>query len=407
MKNEWKKVFVMNKPIKAAERFDWTLCLLLFLFFIISCAAIYSGQASGQYEGNFVLSQIKNYAVGMAIIGIVMYFDSEQIKKLSWILYGIGILLLIGLFIAPLELVPNIKGARLWYRIPLLGSFQPSEFVKIFLIITLSRVIVTHYEKYSVKTLKNDFFLLLKLGAATAVPLGLIIIEDLGTALVIIAILTGIILVSGISWKVIVPIYGLGGIFAGFILYLVIWAPEVLQKYLKVETYQFFRIYSWLDPAGHKQGAGLQLYKSLQAIGSGLLTGKGFGKRQVYIPDSHTDFIFSVIGEEYGFIGGSIVISLFFLLIYHLTKTALETKDPFNTYICVGIISMITFHVFQNIGMTIQVLPITGIPLPFISYGGSSLMGNMMAMGLIFSIRYHHKAYMFASDSKYVAKRAN
>ncbi|WNS75905.1 FtsW/RodA/SpoVE family cell cycle protein [Bacillus sp. DTU_2020_1000418_1_SI_GHA_SEK_038] len=397
----------MNKPIKVSERFDWTLCLLLFIFFLISCMAIYSGQASGQYEGNFVLSQIKNYAVGIVIIGIVMYFDSEQIKRLSWILYGLGILLLIGLFISPLSLVPEIKGARLWYRFPVLGSFQPSEFVKIFLILALSRIIVNHYEKFIVKTIKTDLFLLLKLGIVTAIPLGLIIIDDLGTALVIIAIVTGIILVSGISWKIIVPIYGLGAVFGGAILYLVIWAPEFLEKHFNIQTYKLFRIYSWIDPAGHKQGAGLQLYKSLQAIGSGLLTGKGFSERQVYIPDSHTDFIFSVIGEEYGFIGGSLVISLFFLLIYHLTKTALETKDPFNTYICVGVISMITFHVFQNIGMTIQVLPITGIPLPFISYGGSSLMGNMMAMGLIFSIRYHHKAYMFASDSKFVAKRAN
>lgn len=397
----------MNKPIKVAERFDWTLCLLLFIFFLISCIAIYSGQASGQYDGNFVVSQIKNYIIGIFIIAVVMYFDSEQIKKLSWILYGLGILLLVGLFIAPESIVPEKKGAKLWYLIPYMGQFQPSEFVKVFVIITLSKIIVNHHERFVRKTLKSDFYLLFKLCIITAIPLGLIIVRDLGTALVVIAILAGIILASGISWKIIVPIFGFGGTIAGIIFYFVISAPEILEKYLKVDTYQFYRIYSWLDPIGHKQGAGMQLYKSMQAIGSGLITGKGFGERQVYIPDSHTDFIFSVIGEEYGFIGGSLVISLFFLLIYHLTKTALETHDSFNTYICVGVISMITFHVFQNIGMTIQVLPITGIPLPFISYGGSSLMGNMMAMGLIFGIKNHHKAYMFASDSKYITKSAN
>lgn len=394
----------MTKPMKISDRFDWTLCLLLFLFFLISCTAIYSGQASGQYEGNFVISQIKNYIIGIIIIAGIMYFDMEQIRRLSWFLYGIGILLLVGLLIAPEALVPEIKGARLWYKIPKLGSIQPSEFVKVFLIIALSKVIVSHYEKYIVKTLKTDFILLVKLGLLTVVPLGLIIADDLGTALVIIAIFTGIVLVSGISWKIIVPIYSLGGVFAGIIFYLAIRAPEILEKYLKVDTYQFYRIYSWLDPVEFRQGAGMQLYKSLLAIGSGLLTGKGFGDRQVYIPDSHTDFIFSVIGEEYGFIGGSIVISLYFVLIYHLTKIAMDSKDPFNTYICVGIISMITFHVFQNIGMTIQVLPITGIPLPFISYGGSSLMGNMLAMGLIFSIKYHERNYMFSSDANYPAK---
>lgn len=397
----------MKKPIKVAERFDWTLCLILFLFFLISIIAIYSAQTSDQYTGNFVLSQIKNYVIGVFIVAVVMYFDSEQVKRLTWILYGIGILLLIGLFIAPESIVPIKKGAQLWYEIPYLGQFQPSEFVKIFLILALSKVIVNHHEKTIQKTLKTDFYLLFKLGIVTIVPLGLIIVRDLGTALVVVAIVTGIILASGISWKIIVPIYGLAGTVAGFIFYLVIQAPEILEKYLNVDPYQLYRIYSWLDPVSHQQGAGMQLHKSLQAIGSGEITGKGFTERQVYVPDIHTDFIFSVIGEEYGFIGGSIVISLFFLLIYHLTKTALDTKDPFNTYICVGIISMITFHVFQNIGMTIQVLPITGIPLPFISYGGSSLMGNMMAMGLIFGIKYHQKNYMFASDSKYVAKKQN
>ncbi|WP_026580701.1 FtsW/RodA/SpoVE family cell cycle protein [Bacillus sp. J33] len=394
----------MDQMKKSSDRFDWTLCFLLLLFFLISCIAIYSGQSSDQYAGNFVIKQIVNYAVGIIIIAAVMYFDSEQIRRLTWLLYGFGILLLVGLFIAPESIAPERKGATLWYVVPGLGSIQPSEFVKVFLIIALSKIISDHHQKYISKTLGTDLFLLIKLGAATSLPLGLIIIEDLGTALVIVAILTGIILVSGISWKILVPIYGFLGSFAGSILYLVIQAPEILEKYLGVDPYQFSRIYSWLDPVNHKQGAGMQLYNSMLAIGSGLISGKGFSDRQVYVPDAHTDFIFSVIGEEYGFFGASIVISLFFLLIYHLTKTALETTDPFNTYICVGIISMITFHVFQNIGMTIQVLPITGIPLPFISYGGSSLMGNMLAMGLIFSMRYHHRTYMFSTDSNYVAK---
>jgi rod shape determining protein RodA len=247
--------------------------------------------------------------------------------------------------------------------------------------------------------LKWDFLLLLKLGVTTAVPLGLIMLQpDLGTGLVILAILTGMILVSGISWKIILPIYSAGASLGALILYLVINKPELLEKYLKVKSYQFLRIYAWIDPANNESGAGFHLMKSLSAIGSGLLTGKGFGNREVYIPEGHTDFIFSVIGEEYGFVGGSILVGLYFMLIYHLIRTALDTNDPFNTYVCTGIISMITFHVFQNIGMTIQVLPITGIPLPFISYGGSSLMGNMFAMGLIYSIRYHHRNYMFATD---------
>lgn len=390
----------MKSKTKVAEKFDWTLFFLLLLFFLISCAAIYSAQTTGQYKENYFIKQVVFYVIGAFIAGVVMLFDNYQYKKLSWYLYSFGILLLVALIFAPESIAPIRNGAKSWFIIPRLGSFQPSEFMKIFLIITLSKLITDHHEKYTAKTLSTDFSLLIKLGLTTALPLVLIAKEDLGTGLVIIAILVGMLLVSGITWKILLFVFTLGASLAGTIIYFVLWAPEILEKYLGVKTYQFNRIYSWLDPRAYESGAGYHLIKSLQAIGSGLITGKGFGERAVYIPESHTDFIFSVIGEEYGFVGASFVIGLFFILIYHLTKTALDTNDPFNSYICVGVISMIAFHVFQNVGMTIQVLPITGIPLPFISYGGSSLMGNMFAMGLIFSIRYHHKTYMFGSDSK-------
>lgn len=390
----------MNEHMKKNDRFNWTLTLLLFLFFLISCIAIYSAQSTGQYVGrNFMVNQIFWYGVGAVIIAVTIFFDSFQYKKLAWILYGFGLLLLIGVYIAPESIAPIRNGAKSWFLIGGLGQIQPSEFVKVFLILALSRVITSHHEKNPIKTLKTDFILLLKLGITTAAPVGLIMLQpDLGTALVILSILTGIILVSGISWKIIVPIYGAAAALGTGIIYLVVKMPELLEKYLHVPTYQFNRIYSWLDPYTYASGSSYHLVKSLSAIGSGLISGKGFRNGEVYVPEAHTDFIFSVIGEEYGFIGGSIVISLYFLLIYHLIKTALDTNDPFNSYVCTGIISMIAFHVFQNIGMTIQVLPITGIPLPFISYGGSSLMGNMFAMGLVYSIHFHHRNYMFSSD---------
>jgi rod shape determining protein RodA len=392
---------MMENLKKRSDRFDWTLTLILFLLFLFSCAAIYSAQTTGQYPENFLIRQIFWYVVGIVIIAVIMYFDSDQFKKLTWVMYGFGILLLVALALSPESIAPERNGAKSWFIIKGIGSIQPSEFVKVFLILALSKIIAGHHEKYLHKTIQTDYILFLKMGVVTAVPLGLIMLQpDLGTSMVIVAIFTGMLLVSGISWKIIVPLYGVGAALVGTILYLVIWAPDILDKYLDVPTYQKNRIYSWLDPEGSRTDSGYNLYNSLRAIGSGLLTGKGFGEREVYIPEIHTDFIFSIIGEEYGFVGGSIVISLFFLLIYHLTKTALDTNDRYNTYLCSGIISMITFHVFQNIGMTIQVLPITGIPLPFISYGGSSLMGNMMAMGLIYSIHYHHKSYMFSSQSK-------
>ncbi len=388
----------METRQRFVDKIDWGLAFLLLLFFIVSALGISSAQTSGQYSANFVLQQAFWYVVGFMIIGFALFFDPEQYKRLAWYTYGFGILLLLALIVAPESIAPIRNGAKSWFELPV-GSIQPSEFMKTFLILVLARIISNHHEVHTRKTLQSDFQLLLKIGGATMIPLALIMKQpDLGTSLVLIAIMVGIILVSGITWKLILPIFSSITVIGGAILALVIWAPEILAKYLKVEEYQFGRIYSWLDPYNYAKLEGFHLIKSLNAIGSGQIFGKGYKDSEVTLPENHTDFIFSVIGEEYGFLGASIVISLFFLLIYHLTKVALDTKDTFNAYVCAGIISMITFHVFQNVGMTIQLLPITGIPLPFVSYGGSSLMGNMLALGLVFSMRFYHKNYMFSSD---------
>jgi rod shape determining protein RodA len=389
----------MTSNSNTTSKLDYSLVFILILLFLASCFAIYSAQASGQYKENFLIKQIVWYVVGAGIITMVMTLDSDQLKKLTWYAYGFGIVLLAFLIVAPASIAPVINGAKNWFVLPGIGSIQPSEFVKIFLILALARVIDQHNLKNPIKTLQTDFWLLIKMGIVTMVPLGLIIKQDLGTSLVFLAILIGMIFISGISWKLLVPIFSVGILLVGTIFYFVLWSPNVLEKYLGVGEYQLRRIYSWLDPYSYEGTDAYQLTKSLLAIGSGQTGGKGFGNREVYLPESQTDFIFSVVGEEYGFIGSSVLISLFFLLIYHVTKVGMETKNSFYTYICVGVISMITFHVFQNIGMTIGVLPITGIPLPFISYGGSALMGNMMGLGLIFSIRYHYKKYMFSTSS--------
>ena len=388
----------MQKINFKTSRVDYTLVLILTLLAICSGIAIYSAQASGQYSENFLIKQMVFYVAGIGIILSVITLDSDQIRRISWYAYGAGIAMLAFLVVAPSSIAPVINGAKSWYRLPGM-SLQPSEFMKIFLIVALANVIVTHHAKHVVKTFQSDFWLLVKLGLVTALPLFFIMLQpDLGTSIVMLAILTGMIFVSGITWKLLLPIYGGGATIGALILLLVVKFPAFIEKYLGVKQYQLGRIYSWLDPYNYESSAGYHLTRSLLAIGSGETTGKGTGNREVYLPESQTDFIFSVIGEEYGFIGTSIVLSLFFVLIYHIMRLAMDTKNQFYTYICVGIISMITFHVFQNVGMTIGVVPITGIPLPFISYGGSSLWGNMLGMGLIFSIGYHYKKYMFSTE---------
>ncbi|MBE1555163.1 FtsW/RodA/SpoVE family cell cycle protein [Sporosarcina limicola] len=394
-----------NKPI---ERFDWTLAFIILLLALISLIAISSAQTTGQYKvdslpKNFIPSQIQWYVVGMIIIVITMYLEPEQYKKAAWIIYGGGVFLLALLEFLPgsMALVEERNHAKSWFHLPGVGSIQPAEFMKTFFIIGMARVITQHQEKFTEKTLKTDFILLGKMAVVLLVPLIFVLLQpDLGTALVFIAITAALVIVAGITWRIILPVFVSIATIGSTLLLLALYAKEFLINTLGFSSYQAARIYSWLDPYSYASDEGNHLITSLNAIGSGEIFGKGYKGREVYVAESHTDFIFTTIGEDWGFLGTSIVICMYFFLIYHLTRITLELKDPFSTYICAGIIAMITFHVFENIGMTIQLLPITGIPLPFISYGGSSLMGNMLAIGLVFSMKFHHRTYIFSSNEE-------
>ncbi|WP_010307283.1 rod shape-determining protein RodA [Kurthia senegalensis] len=380
------------------DRLDWTLLFILALFCIVSVTAIASAQTSGQYGINFVPKQLFWYFVAACIITVMMYFEPEQYKKMAWYLYGFGIFLLLALMVIPGALTEERNGAKSWFHLGF-ADIQPSEFMKTFYVLALARVVTKHHEANPNKTIKSDFILLGKIFLTLLVPLAFIMKQpDLGTSLVFLAITAAIIIVGGIAWRIILPIATVAVAGGASLLWMALYNQEFLYNTFGLKPYQFARIYSWLDPYSYSSSEGYHLVKSLNAIGSGEIFGKGFKAHEVYVPENHTDFIFSIIGEEWGFIGACAVIMLFFFLIYHLTKLTLQMKDPFCTYVCAGIIAMITFHVLENIGMTTQVLPITGIPLPFISYGGSSMMGNALALGLVFSMKFHHHTYMFGND---------
>lgn len=393
----------MNNNRNFASRFDWILAFILLGFLIVSLLAISSAQTTGQYGINYVPLQLRWYFIGAVIIGIVLFFEPDQYKKMSWHMYAFGIILLIVLIFMPEgkgQIGEPVNGAKSWYQTPL-GNIQPSEFMKTFFILAMARLISKHHETYSIKSIKTDFILLGKMALTLMVPLAFIMQQpDLGSSLVFIAITAALVIVAGISWRIILPVFITVASIGGILLWMALYMTEFLEKYLGFNPYQSKRIMSWLDPYTYSSTDGYHLITSLNAIGSGEIIGKGYQNREVYVAENHTDFIFSVIGEEWGFIGASLVICLYFLLIYHLTKTTLLLKDPFSTYVCAGIIAMITFHVFENIGMTIQLLPITGIPLPFLSYGGSSLMGNALAIGLVFSMRFHYRTYMFSTNDE-------
>ncbi|GGF19895.1 rod shape-determining protein RodA [Halobacillus andaensis] len=381
------------------ERFDWKLCFILCMFITISCVALYSAQQSPQYNENFMLKQLVWFGVGGVIIGIMLYFEPDFYKKISWPLYIAGLVVLLALVVAPASIAPVVKGQKSWFILPGLGSIQPSEFMKVFTILILANVISNHHEKVRSVTIKDDFILLGKIVGLTALPLVLIMQQpDLGTALVFLAIMAGMTLISGVSWKIITPIFGSIAVAGVGIIWLAIKFPQLLDQYLGVKQYQLGRIYAWLNPQQYGSSEGFQLIRAMRSIGSGQMYGKGLGERELYLPEAHTDFIFSIIGEEYGFIGSCVVLLAFFLFIYRLTTIATRANHKFSTYVMVGLICMVAFHVFQNIGMSIQLLPITGIPLPYISYGGSSLLAFLIAIGLAFSVSYHHRTFMFGEN---------
>lgn len=222
--------------------------------------------------------------------------------------------------------------------------------------------------------------------------------NDLGTTLVYTAILAGIFLLSGIQWKIIVPIVLVVTIVGGGIIFLVVYNRDFLERTLGVQTYQFERIDTWLDPYHDTSRASYQVTQAFKAIGSGGVFGKGLGVSEVYVPVRESDMIYATIGENFGFIGGSFLIFVYFVLIYNMIRVVYDTKNEFYAYIATGVIMMMVFHVLENIGMNIGLLPVTGIPLPFISQGGSALLGNMMGVGLIMSMRFHHRSYMFSGD---------
>ncbi|WP_246938582.1 FtsW/RodA/SpoVE family cell cycle protein [Bacillus pinisoli] len=389
----------MQTEKSTSQRIDYTLLFILFLLSIASTLAILSAQPSlpeKLQHINFAFQQWQWYTVGSVAILVTMLIDYDRFKQVAWYLYGFGLVLLLGLELnVPSSLVQTIKGATSWYKLPGIGNFQPSELLKIFLILVLSQLVVSHREKHQENALKLDLLLLTKLSITTLVPLLFLIKQpDLGMSMVFMAIFVSILFVSGISWRI---IFSIGLLFVAFVtslVYMYFAFPAFFKAHI-LDEYQLNRFYGWLTPYEYSSAQGFQLIRSLLAIGSGSLSGKGYMNTEVYLPEPHTDFIFSIIGEQFGFIGASIVISLFFILIFRMIHIAIECHDPYGSYLCAGIIGMITFQVFQNIGMTIGLLPITGLPLPFISYGGSSLATYMLAMGIILNVRSRTKKYLF------------
>ena len=376
------------------SRVDYSLLLPVFFLLVIGVVAIYIA-VSHDYPNNILPilgQQVAWIALGLVIGFVVMLFNTEFLWKVTPFLYilGLGLMVLPIVFYNP-SLVAS-TGAKNWISVNGITLFQPSEFMKISYILMLARVIVQFTKKHKEwrRTVPLDFLLIFWMILFTIPVLVLLALQsDLGTALVFVAIFSGIVLLSGVSWKIISPVFvtAVTGI-AGFLAIFISKDGRAFLHQLGMPTYQINRILAWLNPFDFAQTTTYQQAQGQIAIGSGGLFGQGFNASNLLIPVRESDMIFTVIAEDFGFIGSVLVIALYLMLIYRMLKITLKSNNQFYTYISTGLIMMLLFHIFENIGAVTGLLPLTGIPLPFISQGGSAIISNLIGVGLLLSMSY-------------------
>ncbi len=366
------------------KKFKWYKNLLICLFFlmIISIITIHSAQTYLSPElGNLALKQFFWYIIGFILTLIIIKIGNERIYKYAWVLYFIGnFLLLLLLFIAP-----PINNSKCWFIIPGIGSFQPSEFMKIFLMIIIS--VITAKECAKKKTAKEEFIFISKIFLLFLLPSLLTFLEpDTGVVIIYFLISITILFASGIRKYWFIIAFSILLLFIGIFFYLYFFQQKIFVDLLGTDL--FYRIDRLLD---WKNGTGMQLENSLTAIGSAGIWGHGYNQTPIYFPESGTDFIFAVYASNFGLVGSLLLLLLLFYFDYCFIRLARNVKNKTDKFMLIGISSMLIFQQFQNIAMTLGLVPITGITLPFISYGGSSLLSYMILLGIVFNIYNDNK----------------
>jgi len=375
----------MKNTTFSKYKVDLGILICIILFAIISTITIGSAEVLLPEVNHLVLKQILWYITGFVLIGFIMFIGNHFLYKNAWIFYVFGLLLLIlVLFIGT-----PINNARCWFKIPGIGNFQPSEFMKIILIIVLGRMINDFKEKYEIPTLKQEFIFLIKIGFVVGIPSLLTFLEpDTGVVLIYLLITFVMLFISGIRYRWFFMIFGVFVLAIGSILAIYFLNNDL---FIKIFGTSFFlrvdRLLDWSNQSGY------QLENSLSSIGSAGLFGHGWNSNPIYFPEAQTDFIFAVFATHFGFFGSALLLILLAFFDIRLIMLAVKTNKLINKYIIAGVTGMLIYQQIQNIGMTLGLLPITGITLPFISYGGSSLLSYMIAMGLIFNISNENMRY--------------
>ncbi|WP_208028195.1 rod shape-determining protein RodA [Rhabdothermincola sediminis] len=320
-------------------------------------------------DRSFLVRQALFVTIGAAVMVVVTLVDYRRLRDWAWTLYGAMMLGLLGV-LSPLG--QQSKGAQAWFGF---GAFQvqPAEFAKAVLILTLAAVLAMWAGDIDLRRLA------VLLGVSGA-PMALILLQpDLGTVLVLVSIVLGMLLVAGLRLRYIVALTLVGLIGVVGIL-----NSNVLKQYQKD------RLTAFLDPGRDTQGTTYNVTQSQIAVASGGLTGEGlFDGRQTqlqFVPEQQTDFIFTAVGEELGFAGAATVLGLYGVVMWRIWRTAQLSRDLLGTLLCVGVLSMLAFQVFENVGMAMGIMPVTGIPLPLLSYGGSSTLTTFASLGLVLNV---------------------
>jgi len=383
---------------KWLKNVDWKFMGLLGLVLGISLVVLSSASANvvtGQ-PYYYLKKQSVWIIIGLVAMFAVASFDYRYFEKMATPIYLVNLAVLV----AVLLLGNEAKGAQRWISI---GSFefQPSEFAKIAIVLSFASFLSRRQGELT--TFRSLLPCFLYIGA----PMLLILKQpDLGTSLVFIAIMLGMLWAAGTETRLMRNLILLMGAVVIGVFALLFFAtagftkpPDQLPVPLPLKTYQLMRLIIFVNPDMDPLGAGYHVIQSQVAIGSGGFWGKGLGNgSQVqgnFLPEHHTDFIFSVVGEELGFVGATIILAVFFLLINRIIKIAAEARDLYGTLVVVGLTSMLGFHVLINAGMTIGIMPVTGVPMPFLSAGGSSLLTNMISMGLILNVSLRKEQLTF------------
>ena len=346
----------------------------LIVFFIISILSIYS--ASLNLSGNqMVTKQVLWYLIGFIIIIMSSNKKLEKLTNLSFYIYILGNVLLLLLLVFGTE----VNGSKCWFTLPGIGSFQPSEFMKLALILVNTKVFEIHNKKHAKSTFKSDLVLFFIILIITFIP-GILTFLEPDTGMVIIYFLISFVMlfIYGIKKRIFFILILCVSLFLGSFLYFYFnYQDNFINLFGTSFFYRIDRLLDWSNKSG------MQLTNALAAVKAAGIFGFGIGKTPIYIPEAHTDFIFSVYSSNFGLFGTIILIGSIVTFDYGLLSLANKTKNKSHKYIILGFVTMILYQEIQNIGMNIELLPITGITLPFISYGGSSLLSYMFGMALI------------------------